>query len=143
LTHVADRIRLLQGALPLRAFAAEVGVPFGVLGKYLRGEVTPGLAAVVAICAPTGTSVHWLATGEGPRFAADMPPGVAGLKADETYVAELAVRLYQALDAEERERLVGFLEGRAFGEGIALPEKKRSTTEEDGGSRPKAARGRK
>lgn len=48
------------------SFAKETGVGQTNLRKYLAGT-TPGLDKVVQIAKVTGTSITWLATGDGPR----------------------------------------------------------------------------
>ena len=57
---------LVGGNRRLSAFARECGLPISTVRQYLDGSV-PGMDKVVQIARAKNVSVHWLATGEGPR----------------------------------------------------------------------------
>ncbi len=61
---VASRVRMLMGEMPLRKFAAKVGVKESTLRGILQGR-SPYLETVAAIAEGAGVDFRWLATGKG------------------------------------------------------------------------------
>lgn len=62
----AERLKASIGDENQAAFARKCGISEGALRKYAKGAL-PGLEILVEIARTAGVSVHWLATGEGPK----------------------------------------------------------------------------
>jgi hypothetical protein len=57
------------------ALAKAAGIPITSLQSYITSGSEPGRIALVALARAAGVSVHWLATGEGPKAASIAPEG--------------------------------------------------------------------
>lgn len=64
-----QRLREIQGDESARSFARRIGVSDGAIRALATGG-KPTLDTLLAIAAATGVELKWLATGEGPKFAA-------------------------------------------------------------------------
>ncbi|MFW5490399.1 MAG: helix-turn-helix domain-containing protein [Desulfovibrio sp.] len=63
---IGKRIRLLRGDLSQAVFSEKVGIPKNTLGRYERGEITPGGDAIVLLCSKLAVDPNWLLLGRGP-----------------------------------------------------------------------------
>lgn len=66
-----DRIRQLIGNGSARKFASMAGIPPSTLQRVLEGG-RPNVDILVAIAQAGGVTVDWLATGEGPKWRAEL-----------------------------------------------------------------------
>ena len=57
--------------------AESSGTPRRTFGDYLAGKTPPKLDRILAISRASGYSIHWLATGEGPKLARPNHSGAA------------------------------------------------------------------
>lgn len=64
-----ERLRSVVNGEGVEVLSAKSGVAASTIRNYLKGTV-PGIDKIVQIAISTGTSVRWLATGEGPRDSA-------------------------------------------------------------------------
>lgn len=65
-----ERLREALLGRTLEKAAEDIGCSVSGLKKWLRGESRPGSKWMEPIAALRGLSVHWLTTGQGPKFAA-------------------------------------------------------------------------
>lgn len=77
-----DRLRVVMDRLGTRRQAAEIGgISLDAVIRYLRGENQPGFIVISRLAEAAGTSMHWLATGQGEmeNYAAVMNSSVRGI----------------------------------------------------------------
>jgi transcriptional regulator with XRE-family HTH domain len=67
----ATRLRELQGEMTGRSFAQRLGIPASTYRALLAGH-SPTLDTLSAIREATGASIEWLATGDGPKWTAEI-----------------------------------------------------------------------
>ena len=97
----ADRLQMLidEGETQ-QSFALRIGTSLSNLKKWLSGEGMPRLDNAMAISDATGASIHWLATGEGPRQRAALR-GVEGSATtpaiDETVLVTVVSAVHAAM----------------------------------------------
>lgn len=128
------RIAQIADILGTRTNAASVaGISADQLANYIKGQSKPSFPAMQKLCAATGVSLDWLATGEGPMAPGeDQPyparavqpghrpgvrvvpavPGIEMVAADESVVVlpRLAVRLSAgAGSALAEENVIGYV----------------------------------
>jgi phage repressor protein C with HTH and peptisase S24 domain len=85
---IADRIREAGSAVgSLDALSQEAGIPRSTLTTWLTGKVDVPISGIRAIGKVSGLSIHYLATGEGPKlpFAGAAVAGTTAREADETH----------------------------------------------------------
>jgi len=71
-TRIGESAELLQS----RTNAAQaMKVSVDSLQRYIRGTTEPTFGAIARLAAATGTSLEWLASGRGARFAEGKPVG--------------------------------------------------------------------
>lgn len=70
-----DRLKLVVGDKPVRAFARECGLSDTVVRQYLSGKSEPGRAALVSIAETAGVSLEWLVAGRGSREESALDEG--------------------------------------------------------------------
>jgi hypothetical protein len=143
---IGARIRLMAGD-NLTAFADKYGVPYRSLLRYIQGDTEPPPSLLAHLCARTGTSAHWLLTGEGAMDAASLgirpaPSWYDALDEGGQAMIRFLVKCYTDVPPEERLYFQGYIDAVMMHLNEIII-KKRRAAEEDGGSRPKAARGRK
>ncbi|MBL4800895.1 MAG: helix-turn-helix domain-containing protein [Emcibacter sp.] len=78
------------------ALAKKSGVPRRTLGNYISGDTEPKLGGLTAISEATGTSLEWLARGEGPIMRDHLLAGDKDGEATST-LAHSAMAVYMAL----------------------------------------------
>ena len=55
-----SRLRSLQGAMSVAAFARYIGIPQKTLDSCIKGERKPSVEIVMHVCAKCGCSADWL-----------------------------------------------------------------------------------
>lgn len=91
LSSFATRLEtLIGGKRQISAFARKCGLGDTTIRQYLDGA-TPRLDKVVQIAEATGTSIKWLATGDGPRDSSEEPLHVANRTQQEQTPAMISV----------------------------------------------------
>ena len=72
LKDIGTRLRAIESVFPNRArAAAAAGVAKSTFQSWVTGERDPSFIALARLCAATGFSLDWLATGEGPMRRTD------------------------------------------------------------------------
>lgn len=74
----AARLRVaVDGAGGNATVARRIGMPLSTIGRYLAGREMKA-SAMIALAQATGVRLEWLATGMGPRTAADAEQAPSG-----------------------------------------------------------------
>lgn len=66
--NIGGRIKILRGANSQAVFSNLVGIPKNTLGRYERGEITPGGDAIALLCTKLNVDPNWLLFGEGSMY---------------------------------------------------------------------------
>lgn len=72
------RLKQVFGDVQNQEIAERLGVSKSAITAYLRGSTMPTAGSLVEIAGMTGCNIHWLLTGEGPRWVAHATEGSAG-----------------------------------------------------------------
>lgn len=60
-----DRLKAVMGKESNRSFAEKCGISEGTVRRYLKGEAFPPLDTLQVMASKSGSSLAWLASGEG------------------------------------------------------------------------------
>ncbi|MFC3716846.1 hypothetical protein ACFONC_11855 [Luteimonas soli] len=91
---IGTRISAAASKLPTRIFAARrMGISPDMLQRYIREESQPSFKPLARLCLLTGTSMHWMASGEEEKVS-DQPAAASHALSEEhlTIALEFADR---------------------------------------------------
>ncbi|NUN16316.1 MAG: helix-turn-helix domain-containing protein [Myxococcales bacterium] len=129
--QIVERLKAMVGGESARTFARTVGLPHTSVSNWISKRSEPSATAVAQICTNTGTSAHWLLTGEGPKNSKDIQsPG--GVDRDDEFeeITEI-VDLLQAAIRRGDMRTIDYVHGYLVAKGEAKREEEREQEEEN------------
>jgi transcriptional regulator with XRE-family HTH domain len=69
--RIGERLKLARGTTSQGEYSKLLGVTTNTIGRYERGERTPDVDFISAICKETGVNPRWLILGEEPMYDAE------------------------------------------------------------------------